>query len=270
MIIYASFSDLSVAKLFMAGVLPGIVLTTIFMTYIAARSLLQPHLVPKIPPNPKGALLEGALQVGPMIALMVLVLGSIYQGIATPTEAAAVGALCAAIIAAIIRRPPLRVYFEAIMNSVVVSSSILFIALSAFLFAYAVQSTGATAALTKWVVGLNLDVDWFLFWLFVFYAALGCLVDSIGMIVLTVPLLLPILVAYKVDLIWFGVILVVVVELGQITPPVGINLFVVDSIAKVGIGPVIRGVVPYFYLIGFFLFLLWAFPGMATWLPSMM
>ena len=90
------------------------------------------------------------------------------------------------------------------------------------------------------------------------------------MIVMTVPLLLPILVAYKVDLIWFGVILVVVVELGQITPPVGINLFVVDSIAKAGIGPVIRGVIPYFYIFGIFLLLLLIFPQLATWLPANM
>ena len=268
MIIYATFTELSVAKLFMAGVVPGLVLTIIFMIYIAVRSLIQPRLIPKIPPNPKGALLQGAVQVGPMVVLMLLVLGSIYLGIATPTEAAAVGALCAALISAVVRKPPLQTYLDSIMNTIVISSGILFIALSAFLFAYAVESTGATEMLTKWVIGLNLDVNWFLFWLFVFYAILGCLVDSIGMIVLTVPILLPILTEYKIDLIWFGVILVVVVELGQITPPVGINMFVVDSIAKAGIGSVIRGVIPYFYLIALLLFLLWAFPGMATWLPS--
>jgi tripartite ATP-independent transporter DctM subunit len=268
MIIYATFTELSVAKLFMAGVVPGIVLTIIFMIYIAIRSLLQPHLVPKIPPNPKGAMLEGMMQIGPMVVMMLLVLGSIYMGFATATEAAAVGALGAALIAAVVRRPPLRIYAESVMNAIIVSAGILLIAFSAFLFAYAVDSTGTTEALTRWVVGLNLDVKWFMFFLLVFYAILGCLVDSIGMIVLTVPLVLPILAEYKIDLIWFGVILVVVVELGQITPPVGINLFVVDSIAKVGIGPVIRGVVPYFYLIGFFLALLCLFPQMATWLPS--
>ena len=99
---------------------------------------------------------------------------------------------------------------------------------------------------------------------------MGCLVDSIGMIVMTVPLLLPILVAYDIDLIWFGVILVVAVELGQITPPVGINLYIVDQISNAGIGTVIRGVAPYFVIIGFFLVLLTAFPGIATWLPSTM
>lgn len=270
MIIYATFTELSVPKLFAAGMLPGIVLTIMFMIYIAVRSMLNRSLVPPIPAAKPGDVLRGFVQVGPMVGLMFLVLGGIYSGIATATEAAAVGATCAAIISAFVRRPPLSVYREAVLNSVVVSASILLIALSAFLFAYAVQITGITQSLTKWVISLNMDVNTFLFWLFVFYAILGCLVDSIGMIVLTVPLLLPILISYNIDLIWFGVILVVVVELGQITPPVGINLFVVDSIAKVGIGPVIRGVVPYFFIMALFLLLLTLFPQMALWLPGRM
>lgn len=270
MIIYATFSELSVARLFMAGVVPGIVLTLMFMGYIAVRCILDPSLAPPMPPAEKGSLWKGIREVAPMVVLMLIVLGSIYMGIATPTEAAAVGALLAAVFAYVIRRPPLRVFGEALMNTVVISSSILFIAVGAFIFNYAVQTTGITSALTKWVVGLDLNVYVFLIAMFIFYAIMGCLVDSIGMIVMTVPLLLPILIAYKVDLIWFGVILVVVVELGQITPPVGINLFVVDSIARVGIGPVIKGVVPYFYIFGVFLLMLLFWPQMATWLPAHM
>jgi C4-dicarboxylate transporter DctM subunit len=270
MIIYATFSELSVAKLFMAGVLPGIVLTLMFMLYIAARCLLNPKLAPPMPAAEKGSLLRGTREVAPMVGLMLVILGSIYLGIATPTEAAAVGALIAAVIAWFVRRPPPRAYIEAVANTITVSASILFITVGAFIFNYAVQTTGIAGAFAKWVVALDLNVHVFLIALFIFYTILGCLVDSIGMIVMTVPLLLPILVAYKVDLIWFGVILVVVVELGQITPPVGINLFVVDSIAKVGIGPVIRGVVPYFYIFGIFLLMLLLFPQMATWLPSQM
>ena len=270
MIIYATFSELSVAKLFMAGVVPGIVLTLMFMAYIAMRCILNPALAPPVPPAEKGSILKGIVEVAPMVGLMLVILGSIYLGIATPTEAAAVGAFIAAIIAWAVRRPSLQAYGEALMNTVVISASILFIAVGAFIFNYAVQTTGIAAGLTKWVVALDLNVYVFLISMFVFYAILGCLVDSIGMIVMTVPLLLPILAAYHVDLIWFGVILVVVVELGQITPPVGINLFVVDSIARVGIGPVIRGAIPYFYIFGIFLAMLLLWPQMATWLPSHM
>jgi tripartite ATP-independent transporter DctM subunit len=270
MIIYATFSELSVAKLFIAGLVPGIVLTLMFMAYIAARCLINPKLAPPMPPAEPGSIWKGVKEVAPMVGLMLVILGSIYLGIATPTEAAAVGAFIAAIIAWFVRRPPLRAYGEALMNTVVISASILFIAIGAFIFNYAVQTTGIATDLAKWVVSLDLNVYVFLIAMFVFYAILGCLVDSIGMIVMTVPLLLPILVAYHVDLIWFGVILVVVVELGQITPPVGINLFVVDSIARVGIGPVIKGVIPYFYIFGIFLAMLLLWPQMATWLPSHM
>ena len=126
------------------------------------------------------------------------------------------------------------------------------------------------AALTKWVVSLDLNVNVFLISLFVFYSILGCVVDSIGMIVMTVPLLLPILIAYKVDLIWFGVILVVVVELGQISPPVGIDPVRGGFHRQGGIGPVMRGVIPYFYIFGIFLLLLLVFPQLATWLPAKM
>jgi tripartite ATP-independent transporter DctM subunit len=270
MIIYATFSELSVAKLFMAGIVPGVVLTVMFMAYIALRCVFDPTLAPPMPPAMKGSFVKGLRDVAPMVGLMTVILGGIYLGITTPTEAAAVGAFVAALIAWLVRRPPLSAYGEALMNTVVISSSILFIAVGAFIFNYAVQTTGIATGLARWVVALDLNVYVFLILLFVFYAALGCLVDSIGMIVMTVPLVLPILTAYHVDLIWFGVILVVVVELGQITPPVGINLFVVDSIARAGIGPVIKGIVPYFYIFALFLAMLLVWPEMATWLPSHM
>lgn len=270
MIIYATFSELSVARLFAAGLIPGLVLTAMFMLYIAARCILDPSLAPKMPPAERGWLWAGIVNVAPMVGLMLVILGSIFLGIATPTEAAGVGAFLAAVIAWTIRRPPLRAFGQALLNTVLISASIIFIVIGAFIFNYAVQTTGITRELTNWVVSLDLNVYVFLGFMLLFYVVLGCLVDSIGMIVMTVPLLLPILVAYKIDLIWFGVILVVVVELGQITPPVGINLYIVDQMSKAGIATVIRGVTPYFAIIGLFLLLLVLFPGMATWLPSTM
>jgi TRAP-type C4-dicarboxylate transport system permease large subunit len=133
-----------------------------------------------------------------------------------------------------------------------------------------VETTGLGERLTDWVIGLGHNRYVFLLVLGILYAILGCIVDSIGMIVLTVPLLVPILSAMGIDLVWFGVMLVVVVELGQITPPMGINLFVVDAIARPGIGTVIRGVVPYYFIIALFLVLLTAFPIIALWLVGYM
>jgi len=270
MIIYATFSELSVARLFAAGMVPGLLLTGMFMAYIAIRCMINPSLAPKMPPAEKGWFWMGLKNVSPMLGLMVVILGAIFMGIATPTEAAGVGAFLAAVIAWFVGRPPLRAFGQALMNTIVISSSILFIVIGAFIFNYAIQTAGITQQLTQWVISLDLNVLTFLISMLLFYIILGCLVDSIGMIVMTVPLLLPILNAYNIDLIWFGVVLVVAVELGQVTPPVGINLYVVDQISKAGIATVIRGVAPYFGIIILLLVLLTMFPSIATWLPSTM
>ncbi len=269
MIIYASFTEVSVAKLFMAGLVPGLLLTVLFMSYIGIRSMLQPSLAPRAAaPERLGVYVLSLLQVLPVILIIGFVLGSIYEGFATPTESAAVGALVSFVVAAVVGRPNLSVYYEAVISAVKVSASLLFISLTAYIFAYAVESTGVAGDLTQFVVDLDLNVYLFLVVLFVMYALLGCLVDSIGMIVLTVPLLVPILDSYGIDLIWFGVMLVVVVELGQITPPMGINLFVVDAISKAGIGKVVRGVCPYYVLMAIFILALTIFPKIALWLPG--
>ena len=271
MVIYASFAEVSIAKLFAAAMVPGIVLTLMFMAYIAIRVLRDPSLAPAgRRPASMGVYLVGLIEVVPLMILIGFVLGSIYLGLATPTESAAIGTFVSIVIAAVLGRPPLRVYIEATIFAVKISAALLLITLSAYIFAYAVESTGLGERLTTWVVGLELNRYVFLFVLFVVYAILGCIVDSIGMIVLTVPLLIPILIAMDIDLLWFGIMLVVVVELGQITPPMGINLFVVDAIAKTGIGSVIRGIIPYYFIIALFMVLLIIFPAMALWLVGFM
>lgn len=270
MIIYATFAELSVAKLFIASVIPGIVLTLMYMAYIAGRCMINPKLAPPMPPNLPGAVLRGMIEIGPMVILMVMILGSIYFGIATPTEAAAVGALLAAIFAFILKRPPLSVYYDALMSTVIISSSIFVIAISTFILNYAVQITGLTQALTQWVVSLDLNVNVFLIFMIIFYVILGLAIEAIGMIVLTVPLLLPILIAYNVDLLWYGVVLVVVIELALVSPPVGMILFVVDHQLKEGSDKVMKGIIPYFFIFAIFLGMLIVWPEMATWLPANM
>jgi tripartite ATP-independent transporter DctM subunit len=269
MIIYASFTEVSVAKLFIAGVIPGALMTLIFMTYIAVRTLINPAVAPTRPrPSSVTEYVVGFFQVLPVVIIIGFVLGTIYMGIATPTESAGVGAFAAFIIAMTLGRPSLQTYIDAVLSAVKVSASILLISLAAYIFAYAVESTGVAGNITDWVVSLELNRYVFLALLFIMYAVMGCLVDSIGMIVLTVPLLVPILNAMGIDLIWFGVMLVVAVELGQITPPMGINLFVVDAISKAGIGQVIRGAMPYYFLMALFVVILVLFPELALWLPA--
>lgn len=272
MIIYGSFTEVSIAKLFVAGLIPGVVLTLIFMTYIGVYAKLKPGIAPKSDEDRVGLrmVLIGLLQLLPLMLLLVTVIGTIYLGIATPTEAAALGTLGSVIISLIFGKLTLRVLHDSLVATLKVSAAILFITMAAFIFAYGMEKGGVGRALTDWVGSLGLSKTEFLLVLLVGFAMLGCVVDSIGMIVLTVPLLTPILVAMEIDLIWFGIALVVVVELGQITPPLGINLFVIESIAKRGLMEVIRGTVPYYGLMILFAVLLAIVPELATWLPSQM
>lgn len=266
MIIYASFAEVSVARLFTAGILPGLLLTAMFMAYIALRTKLVKGVAPVMtgPAHVRDYFIA-LLEILPVVGLIGCVMISIYRGYATATEAAALGVVIATIIAAVLGRPHPRVYLDAIFSTIKTSSGLLAITMAAYIFSYAIDATGATERLTRFVLGMDLSIYVFLAILFLMYAVLGCVIDSIGMIVLTVPLLVPILGHYDIDLIWFGVLLVVVVELGQITPPMGINLFVVDSIAKIGVSNVIRGVYPYYIIFVLFLILLTIFPQITLW-----
>jgi len=269
MILYGAFTETSIAKLFMAGIVPGLVLTGLFILYVAARALLRPGLAPRVA-GERQPVARTAGQLLPFLMLIFVVLGGIYFGFVTPTEAGAVGSAMALVIALVWGRFGWREFQAAIRNSVRVSAGLLFIVLAAYLFAYALEDAGLAWALTQWFVALELTRFEFILLLLVMYLLLGCLVDSIGMIVLTVPLLYPILIQYGIDPIWFGVVLVVMIELGQITPPVGINLFVIQSIWTGHLGQVIRGTAPFWAILILFVILLTAWPELALYLPSQM
>jgi tripartite ATP-independent transporter DctM subunit len=269
MIIYGSFTELSISRLFAAGLLPGLLLAALFMTYVGLRCLLQPSLVPAITTVwSLRAAARGTVRILPLVLLMATVLGSIYLGIATPTEAAAVGSAFALAIGLVFGDLSMAKIAEAAVDTVKMSAAILFIVFAAFIFAYAVQITGIAQSLTAWLIGLELSRAALLFGIVVMYVLLGCLIDSVGMIVLTVPLLTPALSAMGFDLYWFGVLLVILVELGQITPPFGINLFIIEGISGRGMAEVVRGVVPYHLIILAFVLIIIQFPGLAIWLPS--
>ncbi len=273
MIIYSTFTETSVARLFMAGVVPGLLLTAMFSAYIAAYALLRPEVAPRVG-EPAGAGLAqwvGALaDVVPFAILIGAVLGSIYAGIATPTEAAALGCFAVLALCAAFGQMNWRIFSEALHVTVVVCGNILFIVLAAYLFSYAISTAGVGDAVTAWVVSLKLTRLEFFAMLFVLYTVLGCLVESVGMIVITVPLLFPILAQYGIDPIWFGIILVVFVELGQISPPIGINLYVVQAMWNGRLSDVVLGTIPFHVLMLVLLVLLMIWPEIALWLPSRM
>ncbi|MGP1677074.1 MAG: TRAP transporter large permease [Burkholderiales bacterium] len=271
LIIYGTFTEVSIAKLFMAGFIPGFLLAFLFMLFIGVVSLLMPQVAPREPGNTTGKQRLAALvDLVPLIVLMIAVLGSIYAGLATPTEGAGVGCAIAIMVAMIWGRFGFAEFHAAMIKSIRVSCTIILIVLMAFIFSYAVENAGISAKLTQLLIGLGLDKYTFLLVVILMYCVLGCIMDSIAMIVLTIPLLFDSVVAFGFDPVWFGVILVLLLEVGMLTPPFGINLFVIQSISKWPLGDVVRGALPYWVIILSYIGLLTVFPQIVTWLPQHM
>src|SRR6201992_2923685 len=267
MIVYGTFTETSVAKLFMAGVLPGLVLISIFMSYIAFPAWLKPEVSPVVPRRHSlREIVAAFVDVIPFVVLISGTIGSIYSGLVTPTEAAAVGCVLAMAIAYFWGEFNFAVLRHALQTTVRVCGNILFIIYAAYAFSYAISYAGVGEQITQFLVGLKLARLEFFGALFILYTVLGCLVESLGMIVITVPLLYPVLLKYGIDPVWFGTTLVVSIELGQTSPPIGINLFVIQSIWDGKIGDIVLGTIP-FHLIMFVLLVMLVFwPEIALWL----
>ncbi len=271
MIVYGTFTETSVAKLFMAGIVPGLVLTAMFMAYIFVMALVKPSIAPK-EEGPK-SLREFGQALGDLAPFALLIggtMGSMYGGYATPTEAAAIGCVFSFVISAVwgdLGRKELR---AALVSTVKICGNILLIVYTAFVFSYAISIAGVGESFTHWLVGLELGRLQFFFALFLLYTVLGCLVESLGMIVITVPLLYPVLLKYGIDPVWFGIILVLFIELGQISPPIGINLFVIQSIWDGKLGDVVMGTIPFHLIMFVMLGMLVIWPEIALWLPAQM
>ncbi|MFS4436607.1 TRAP transporter large permease [Paracoccaceae bacterium GXU_MW_L88] len=270
MIIYATFTETSIARLFAAGLIPGIVLALMYMGFIMLRASINADLAPKDMTKSTPAELGAALlDIVPFLLLIIVVLGSIYGGIATPTEAGAVGVIGAVVIAAIYRRLNVDLLKGALSRTVSMSGNILFIVFTSMIFAYATAISGIGEELVTYLEEANVSRTAFLLIIMVVFAILGCFMEGLGMIAIIVPVIFPALSALGVDPIWFGVFVVILVELGQLTPPLGVILFVVASSSdEVKVEDVIMGTLPFFAIILLFILLMIAFPQIALYLPS--
>lgn len=241
------------------------------MAYVAVRALVNPNVAPK---EDAVATLAGLftafLQLVPFLGLILLVLGGIYSGFTTPTEAAGIGCAFAILLCVGAGRFSLQMVHRAIVSTVKISATLLFIVLAAFIFSYAVEVAGIGDSLKEFVQGLHLGATGFLILIVCLFALLGCILDGAGMVVLTVPLFFPVLGLYEIDPIWFGILVVMLVEFGMLTPPFGLNLFVVKAISRQNLGTVVAGCLPYYGLILIAIALLILFPSIATFLPSRM
>jgi tripartite ATP-independent transporter DctM subunit len=271
MIIYGTFTETSVPKLFMAGVIPGLIMTFFFMLYIGVHALIVPGVAPK----EQGArnireVLRAIGDVAPFFALIAGTLGGLYFGVVTTTEAAVIGCFLSILLGFVFGELTLGKLVEAMHSTVKFSGNILFLIFAAYIFSYAISFAGIGEKLTEFIIGMKLTTLQFYLVLFCLFTVLGCLIESLGMIVITVPLLFPILGRYGIDPILFGVVLVIYIELGQISPPIGINLFVIQSIWDGKLSEVVYGTIPFHLIMFVVLAMVIYWPELALWLPQHM
>ena len=271
MIVYGVTAEVSIARLFIAGVVPGLLLMVLFMGYTAIWSLFNADKMP--PPEPAVPFLEKlylSRRLIPVALLIGSVVGSIYGGIATPTEAATIGVIGALILAVAGGGFTRKDFMEGLMSAMRTSCMISFIIACAACLTIAVAFVDIPRALASWVAAMNLSPYALLAVLAVFMLILGCFLEGISIIVLTSSVMLPMVQAAGIDLLWFGIFVVVLIEAAQITPPVGFNLFVLQSITGKDILQVTKAAIPYFLVLMLLLVLIVVFPQIVTGLPKMM
>jgi len=271
MLVYGIVSGVSIGKLFIAGILPGILLASLLIVYNMIRCIIDPSLSPKTDDKYTwDDRLKSIPQLAPVVTLIVMVLGSIYTGFATPTEAAAVGVLGALIFAFMTNSMDLNIFMEAMMGSIKTSTMIMLIVCGATYFSVAIGYLGIPAQLTAMIGGLGLSKYVLIFILSIMYLFLGCLLDGFSMIVMSLPLALPLILAAGFDPLWFGIYLIIMIELAQITPPVGFNLFVINGLVEDDIFTIAKSALPSFFIILLVVVLITAFPQIVLFLPGFM
>ena len=271
MIVYGVASDTSITKLFIAGVFPGLLLASLFMGYVIVWSLLNPEKIPQ--PDAEFTFTQKLYEsrhLIPVVLLIALVLGSIYVGIATATEAAALGVVGALALSAVQGSMNWPTFKDSLMGATRLYCMIALILAGAAFLTLAMGYIGLPRHLAEWISGLGLSPFWLLFGLMIFYIILGCFLDGISMVVLTMGVILPTIQKAGIDPIWFGIFIVLVVEMAQITPPVGFNLFVLQGMTKREITYIAKVAMPFFWLMVVAVMLIYFFPGIITWLPSHM
>ncbi|MBL0946436.1 MAG: TRAP transporter large permease subunit [Hydrogenophaga sp.] len=271
MIVYGVAAEVSIAKLFVAGVIPGILLAALFSGSLIVWALLNPGKVPSADAGMGFAeKVRESRHLIPVVLLIGSVIGAIYSGIATATEAAAIGVVGSLILSASQGSLNWQSFRDALLGATRLYCMIALILAGAAFLTLSMGYIGLPRHLAEWVGGLGLSPGMLLIALAVFYIVLGCFLDGISMIVLTMGVILPTVTAAGIDLIWFGIFIVIVVEMAQITPPVGFNLFVLQGMTRREITWIAVACLPYFFIMVLAVLLLYWFPGLVTWMPSKM
>lgn len=271
LIVYGVATEQSIARLFVAGIFPGLMLMLMFTGYVVLWAILNHK---KLPQREVGLRLREKLSrtraLLPVIALIVGVIGSIYSGIASPTDAAAVGVLLAIIISWLSGTLTKATFLEGLMSAMVTSCMIAFILAGASFLTVAMGFTGIPRSLAEWIGSLGLSPTMLLAALTVFFVVMGCFLDGISVVVLTTSVIMPMVQAAGIDPLWFGIFVVIVVEMSQITPPVGFNLFVIQSLTGRNIFHIAHAALPFFVIMLAALAIIVMVPEIVTYLPDNM
>lgn len=269
LIIYGILTNSSVPQLYLAGIIPGLILAGLFMAAIILISLLNPATAGRRVSYTLRERFMGTLGVLPPILVFVVVIGSIYAGVATPTEAAALGVVAALIIAAWRRRLSWNMLNEALEGTVVTTAMIVLIIIAAYILNMILSGIGLTQQLNAFVTSLGLTPMQMLLVVVVFYLILGCFMETLSMMITTIPIVAPLMFSLGFDPIWYGIVMMILIETALITPPIGLNLYVVQGVR--GGGPmtdVMVGALPFVAVMALMIALLALVPGMALWLPE--
>jgi len=271
LIIYGVAVQESIAKLFIAGIIPGIMIALIFMSYVIIWSLINKREMPKI--LEEYSLIEKikrSRQLLPVIMLILAVIGSIYTGVATATEAASLGVVGALILSYFQKSLSFDTFKSSLLGATKTSCMIAFILAGSTFLSLAMGFTGLPRNLAIWIQNMDLSPYVLIFVLMIFYIILGMFLDGISAVVLTMAIIEPMIRQAGFDMIWFGIFLVIVVEMAQITPPVGFNLFVLQGMANKDMGFIAKSAFPLFVLMIFAVILVVIFPELALWMPEQM
>lgn len=271
MIVYGALTGTSIGQLFMAGIIPGIMLALLFMAYIFVIAVINPKLTPAVSKTSLQEMFLGLTDLVPMALLVALVLGVIYAGITTPTEAAAIGVVGAIALGIAYRSISLSIIKDSLIEATRISCAIMIIYVGAKVLTTVFATMGLPQALANFVVTHDFSPMMVLLAVYMVYIIEGCFLDPSSMNVLTLPIVFPMISALGFDAVWFGIAVVVLIEIGLLTPPVGLNLFVLQGIApQYKFEELVMGVTPFIVVQGVMLALLTIFPAIATWLPHLM
>jgi tripartite ATP-independent transporter DctM subunit len=270
LIIYGVLTNTSVPKLYLAGIVPGLGMAALFMRAIALACIIKPKWGGQKITATWAHRLASLVHLIPPLGIFLLVVGSIYAGLATPTEAAALGVVGALILAAFMRRLSFAMMREVLEGTMKSTAMIMLIVVGAAFLNFIMSATGLTNALTNTITGLDVSPGMMLLILVVFYLVLGCFMETLSMMITTIPIVAPIMIALGFDPVWLGIIIIILVEAALITPPVGLNLFVVQSLRKSGsMNAVMIGSLPFVVMLLAMVGLLAWLPEIALWLPNL-